>query len=165
MKTVARASSLCLEKTGKMPDILESPMNNPGYTMDLSGLEKLFGFDGYMIDSISFSEHAVHMRIHPDRRRRLECPDCGKSMWKNGVNPRAVQVLPLCGADFVLVQYDAIQGRCKHCGAYATFHPGPVTGLAGSGAFFQQAAKCPMIRGARVPFPRPVGYPGASARK
>ena len=100
--------------------------------MDLFGLEKLFDFDGHMIASISFSEHAVHTRIHRDRRRRLECPECGKSMWKSSVNPRAVQVLRLCGADFVLVQHDAIQGRCKHCGADATFHPGPVPGLAGS---------------------------------
>ncbi len=91
--------------------------------MKIAGIEKLFGLDGYIIDSISFSTELVHVRLHRDRRRKLECPNCNESMGRNDENPRVVLDLPLGEAKYVMIQYNAIQGRCRHCGTYATFHP------------------------------------------
>jgi len=91
--------------------------------MKILGIGKLFGFEGYIVDSISFSPDLVHVRLHRDRRKRLECPNCDESMGQNDENPRIVLDLPPGEATCVMIQYNAIQGRCRHCGAYATFHP------------------------------------------
>ena len=91
--------------------------------MEIAGIKKLFDFEGYVIDKIAFSTELVQVWIRRDRRRRLPCPRCGRTMGRNGENPRIVLDMPLAGATCVMIQYDAIQGRCRACETYATFHP------------------------------------------
>lgn len=91
--------------------------------MKVLGFDRLFQFVGWTIQSISASESVVQVNIRRDRRRRLECPHCGKTMGRSGENPRVVQDIPAFGATLVLIQYEAIQGRCSACGCCKTFHP------------------------------------------
>ena len=91
--------------------------------MKVVGLQKLLQADGYIIESVSCSDESVLVKMRRDARRRLPCPSCKKSMTSNKSTPRFAQDAPILGASLTTLQYDAIQGKCKHCGATATFHP------------------------------------------
>lgn len=91
--------------------------------MEIYGLEKLFPYPEYIIDSVSLSEDLVHVQMHRDRRRRLRCPECGRTMWKKDERQRIVFDIPMLGIPTVWIQYNAVTGRCPDCKASSVFHP------------------------------------------
>jgi len=94
--------------------------------LKILGFDKLFGFEGFIIDKITFSPEIVQIDIHRDRRRRMNCPHCHRRMSPNKDIHRTVYDLPIGTALCVQINFDTKQGKCSHCGHSKTFLPDEV---------------------------------------
>ena len=91
--------------------------------MYVKGIRSLFRFPGYVVSSISMSADLVQVNLRRDRRYGLRCPACGATMGSNRAKLQTARDLPLGPARIVLLVYEAVQGHCSACGAWATIHP------------------------------------------
>jgi transposase len=91
--------------------------------MKIEGFEKLFGFNGFVITKITFSQDIVQIDIRRDRRRAMHCPNCLHRMSPNKKVRRTVYDLPIGTALCVQVNIETVQGQCPHCGQSKTFLP------------------------------------------
>ena len=48
--------------------------------MNIKGLNRLFSFDGYRIDKVTFSTELVQVKLRLDGRKRLRCPECKRKV-------------------------------------------------------------------------------------
>ena len=94
--------------------------------MNIVGFEKLFGFKGFIIDKITYSQEIVQIDIHRDRRRNMKCPDCQRRMMSNKIIHRTIYDLPIGTALCVRINFETLQGQCSHCGTSKTFLPDEV---------------------------------------
>ena len=91
--------------------------------MYVRGIRSLFRFEGYVVSDISMSAELVQVKLRRDGRFGLRCPACGAAMGSSRTKLQTARDLPLGTAMTVLLVYDAIQGHCSACGAWATIHP------------------------------------------
>lgn len=91
--------------------------------MKVENIQTVLGFDGFIIDRITFSEGFVKAFYRRDRRKSMRCPKCGRIMGKNRTITREVYDLPIGSALCVCVQIETAQGKCSACGASKTFMP------------------------------------------
>jgi len=91
--------------------------------MYVRGIRALFAFPGYVVTKISMTTDLVQVNLRRDRRYGLKCPACGARMGQNRIKLQTARDLPLGTALMVLLVYEAVQGRCSACGAWATLHP------------------------------------------
>ena len=91
--------------------------------MNIKGLNRLFSFDGYRIDKVTFSPELVQVKLRLDGRKRLRCPECKRKV-RSGINEmRAARDMPFGPALYALIVYPAIRIRCSHCGRQAWLTP------------------------------------------
>ena len=90
--------------------------------MKVQGIENLFPFDGWVIDSIGFAPDLAQVKLRRHRRKRLPCK-CGASMKPYRETTQSVRDLPLATAKDVLIFYPAIYARCPKCKETQTFLP------------------------------------------
>lgn len=95
--------------------------------MKIDGIQKLFGFDNFIISKITFDPKNVNIQMHRDKRKSLTCPNCNRKMMHNKSVRREVHDLPVGTALCVLIQFDTIQGKCPHCKTIKTFLPDGVS--------------------------------------
>jgi transposase len=91
--------------------------------MYVHGIRSLFAFAGYVVEKITIARDLAQVNLRRDRRFGLRCPDCGTAMAVNRTTPQTAKDLPLGTAELVVIRYEAVQGRCSHCGSFATIHP------------------------------------------
>ena len=91
--------------------------------MYVHGIRSLFVFPGYVVSKISMAPDVVQVNLRRDARYGLTCPACGAKMGQSRKTLQTARDLPLGTAMAVLLVYEAIQGRCSACGAWATIHP------------------------------------------
>jgi len=91
--------------------------------MYVRGIRSLFSFGGYVVSGISMSAELVQVNLRRDGRCRLVCPVCGAAMGASRTKLQTARDLPLGTAMMVLLVYEAVQGHCSACGAWATIHP------------------------------------------
>jgi len=91
--------------------------------MYVHGIRALFAFAGYVVSKITMSSDLVQVNLRRDGRYRLVCPACGARMGTSRTKLQTARDLPLGTALAVLLVYQAIQGHCSACGAWATIHP------------------------------------------
>jgi transposase len=91
--------------------------------MKIEGIQHLFGFENFIIDSISITESLVNVFIHRDKRKRLTCPHCGHRMFNNKTVERTVFDLPVGSIAIAQITYTTIQGQCPKCNKSKTFTP------------------------------------------
>jgi len=91
--------------------------------MYVRGIRALFAFPGYVVTKISMTSDLVQVNLRRDRRFGLKCPACGARMGQNRTKLQTARDLPLGTALTVLLVYEAVQGHCSVCGAWATIHP------------------------------------------
>ena len=84
--------------------------------MKIENIQSLFGFNGFTIDKIAFSQENVNIFIHRDRRKSKKCPVCGKIMGRNRTIIRKVYDLPIGTALDVVIHIETFQGKCAHLG-------------------------------------------------
>jgi transposase len=94
--------------------------------MQITGIDKIFGFEGFVIDKITFSSEIVQIAVHRDRRLRLTCPHCRHRMSPNKSIHRSVYDLPIGTALCVKIDIETMQGQCPRCGHSKTFLPNEV---------------------------------------
>lgn len=94
--------------------------------MYVHGIRTLFPFEGYVVHKVTMSGELVQVNLRRDRRYRLACPACGATMARNRVKLQTARDMPWGPAMYVLIVYEAIQGRCSSCGRFATIHPGGI---------------------------------------
>jgi len=87
-------------------------------------LRLLYDFPGWIIKDINLNSEIVVIKIRKNNKYNLKCPECLKKkpkenrrIWQN------VRDLPLGPAKTVMIHYEAIQVRCKHCGSISTILP------------------------------------------
>ena len=90
--------------------------------MKVENIQTVLGFDGFIIDRITFSEGFVKAFYRRDRRKSMRCPKCGRIMGKNRTITREVYDLPIGSALCVRVQIETAQGKCSACGASKNVH-------------------------------------------
>lgn len=90
--------------------------------MKVQGIEKLFPFDGWVVESIGFAPDLVQVKLRRHRRKRLTCM-CGASMTSYRETTQSARDLPLATAKDVLIFYPAILARCPKCKQTQTFLP------------------------------------------
>ncbi|MDO5576884.1 MAG: ISL3 family transposase [Fibrobacter sp.] len=90
--------------------------------MKTEGLERFFPFQNFIIDIISYSGEKVKALIHPDRRKKLICPHCSRTMRVVEKVERTVSDIPW-GAKPVEIVIQTVMGRCSHCGSHHVFLP------------------------------------------
>ena len=93
--------------------------------MQITGIEKLRGFKGFIIDTITFSPEVVQYKLHRDKRRKMICPNCCRNMSSNKPITRTVSDLPIGTARCVKITFETQQGKCS-CGHTKTFLPDEV---------------------------------------
>lgn len=91
--------------------------------MYVHGIRTFFAFPGYVVAKISMSSDLAQVKLRRDKRYRLACPNCDATMGANRTKIQMAHDLPLGTALFVLLTYEAIQGRGSACGGFATIHP------------------------------------------
>ena len=91
--------------------------------MYVHGIRRLFAFVGFVVESIKFAEDVAEVRVRRDQRYNLWCPNCGSKMSKNKSTWQTARDIPLGQAQGVMLVYKAVQGRCRACNSYHTFHP------------------------------------------
>lgn len=91
--------------------------------MYVYGIRRLFVFGGYIVTKISMTNELVQVNLRRDGRLALKCPSCGATMGVNRTKLQTARDLPMGTARTVLILYEAVQGRCSACGAWATIHP------------------------------------------
>jgi transposase len=91
--------------------------------MYVHGIRALFAFEGYVVSKITMSGDLVQVNLRRDGRHRLACPSCGATMACNRVKLQTARDMPWGPATWVLIVYEAIQGRCSACRCVATIHP------------------------------------------
>jgi hypothetical protein len=69
------------------------------------------------------SGELVQVNLRRDGRFGLRCPSCGAVMGVNRAKLQTARDLPMGAAMTVMIVYEAIQGHCSACGAWATIHP------------------------------------------
>ena len=87
-------------------------------------LRPLYTFPGWVIKDINLNSEIAVVKIRKDNRYSLKCPVC--SQRKPRENRRvwqSVRDLPLGPAMTVMIHYEAVQVRCKHCGSISTILP------------------------------------------
>jgi len=89
----------------------------------IKGIRSLFRFPGHVVSKISMSSELVQVKLRRDGRYRLTCPGCGATMGSSRTKLQTARDLPLGTAVTVVLVYEAIQGYCAKCGAWATIHP------------------------------------------
>lgn len=98
--------------------------------MKIEGFEKLFGFEEFIIDKITFSKEIVQITMHRDKRRSMTCPNDGCRMSFNKDVTREVYDLPIGTALCVKIVVETVQGKCPKCGGAKTFLPDELDGKA-----------------------------------
>ncbi len=88
--------------------------------MHVHGIRKLFRFPGYVLARLSMTGDLVRVNLRRDARCRLACPACGATMGRNRVKQQTARDLPMGTAMWVVLVYEAIQGRCSARGCVAT---------------------------------------------
>ena len=91
--------------------------------MKIQNFDAVYSFEGYVIERVTCETVGIQIDLRWDKRRRLECPDCGCRMARNRVREKVAFDLSCGGGPVVLVKYPAIQGKCSGCGGYATITP------------------------------------------
>lgn len=91
--------------------------------MFVRGFRNLFEFPGYVVDEAMMDGEVVQVNLRRDRRFALWCPNCGDRMGQNRITRQVAWDLPLGTAVAVMLNYEAIQGRCRSCDCYVTVHP------------------------------------------
>ena len=62
--------------------------------MNVRGLNRMFSFDGYRIDGVTFSPEIVQVQLRVDKRKRLCCPGCDGKVRSEISEPRTARDLP-----------------------------------------------------------------------
>lgn len=91
--------------------------------MKIRGIENIFPFDGWIIDSIGFAPGLAQIKLRRNRKKRLPCQKCGASMAPYREAMQSVRDIPIATANCVLIFYPAILGRCPKCKETQTFLP------------------------------------------
>ena len=91
--------------------------------MNIRGLNRLFSFDGYRIDEVTFSPEIVQVQLRLDRRKRLGCPECSHKVRSEISEMRVARDMPFGPALYTLIIYPAIRIRCSHCRRQAWLSP------------------------------------------
>ena len=89
----------------------------------MNGFRRLFDFAGFVVEKVTVSEDAVQVNLARGRRFSLTCPHCGTAMARNRTRWQTARDLPLGTARYVMLVYEAVQGRCSNCGRSATIRP------------------------------------------
>ena len=87
-------------------------------------LRPLYTFSGWVIKEVKLNSEIVLVKIQKNKNYALQCPICLKKKPKE--NRRTWQVatdLPMGIAKTVMISYEAIQVRCRHCNSYSTILP------------------------------------------
>lgn len=106
--------------------------------MKVENLQTLYGFNGFVTDSMVISNTCVKIHCHRDRRRSMVCPICGKKMGKNRTVIREVYDLPIGPISNVVMRVETVQGKCSKCKIYKTFLPDGIADGATATRRFQQ---------------------------
>ena len=96
--------------------------------MKITGMRDLFRFEGWCLDRVDLSPSSSHVWLVRDERFNIHCPHCGMVMTKSREVDRTALDLPMGISTVVAIHYRAIQGRCRACDSYATFHPEKISG-------------------------------------
>lgn len=91
--------------------------------MYVHGIRSLFAFPEYVVEGFRLDTELAEVRLRRDARFRLACPHCGRTMSRNRSLRQSALDLPLGVARRVLLNYEAVQGRCRACKRYATIRP------------------------------------------
>ena len=91
--------------------------------MNIRGLNRLFSFDGYRIDEVTFSPEIVQVQLRLDRRKGLRCPDCQSKVRSEISDMRVARDMPFGPALYALIIYPAIRIRCAYCRRQAWLSP------------------------------------------
>ena len=91
--------------------------------MYVHGIRSLFSFPGYVVERIHLDADVAEVRLRRDRRFRLACPHCGRSMSGSRTLRQCARDVPLGIARHVLINYEAVQARCRPCQRYVTLRP------------------------------------------
>ena len=110
--------------------------------MYVHGIRRLFAFEGYIISKITMSSELVQVNLRRDKRFRLACPACGATMGASRTKLQTARDLPLGTALMVLLVYDAIQGHCSACGAWATIRPAGIDDRARASRRLMEFVSC-----------------------
>ena len=91
--------------------------------MYVHGMRSLFSFPGYVVQRVHLDGDVAQIDLRRDGRYRLSCPHCGGRMTRSRALRQMALDLPLGAARCVMINYEAVQGRCLSCGRYATVRP------------------------------------------
>lgn len=94
--------------------------------MNIRGLNRLFSFDGYRIEDVTFSPEIVQVQLRLDRRKKLRCPDCQSKVRSEIKDMRMARDMPFGPALHVMIFYPAIRIRCTHCRRQAWLTPSEI---------------------------------------
>jgi len=89
-----------------------------------SSLRPLYTFPGWVVKDINLNSEIAVVKIRKNNKYNLKCPACSKGKPKENRRIwQTVRDLPLGPATTVMIHYEAIQVRCKHCGSISTILP------------------------------------------
>lgn len=91
--------------------------------MYVHGMRDLFRYKGCVVEKISIEPEVVHVKLRPDQRCKPRCSKCGAVMSTNRVETRTATDMGLVTRTLTVIEYPAIQGRCRPCQRYETITP------------------------------------------
>jgi len=83
----------------------------------------LYQTEGYRVEKLTTDGERAQVELLWDERCKPKCGQCGQAMRINRKTRQSALDLPLASAGFVLIDYEAVQGYCRHCRRYQTVRP------------------------------------------
>ncbi len=84
---------------------------------------KLWAFNGYVIEKVMAEDVGVQVKMRFDRRRKPCCVHCGRRCPVHGTGAGLARDLPVADHTEVYVTYPLWQVYCKHCKLFSTARP------------------------------------------